>query len=195
MAFCTYIFVDPKSNIPRYVGKGLLSRPAEHLKHQTRSHQRLRRMLKKRVLEGFNPKPTIILADNEQDAFEMEELLIAMVGREDLGSGTLFNNTNGGEGESGRIVSDETRRKTSISYHSRPEEEKAKTFKMLSDHKKSMWASWSDAQRKDLVSRQAKSRSRRCTIDGITIFESRLALIQALGQSNKGSRSPNFRHT
>lgn len=29
--FCVYIWVDPKSDIPRYVGKGLLDRPSKHL--------------------------------------------------------------------------------------------------------------------------------------------------------------------
>jgi hypothetical protein len=37
-------------------------------------------------------------------------------------------------------------------------------------------------------------KSMACTVDGITIYPSRVALILALGQGNAGKRSPNFRY-
>lgn len=49
--------------------------------------------------------------DNELDAFEKERELISFYGRRDLGLGPLCNLTNGGEGESGRIVTEEAREK------------------------------------------------------------------------------------
>lgn len=194
MAFCTYVYRDPKTSTPRYVGKGLPTRPYEHLSCGKRAHQRLRRMIAKRKLEGYNPQPIVINAESESDAFEMEELLIAMIGRLDLGTGTLFNNTNGGEGETGRIVPEHVRRKTSETFHSRSAEDKQKTFKLLSEHKKAMWASKTPEQRAEHIEKTARTKRRRCTVDGVQFFNSRKELIEALGQGSSGSRSPNFQY-
>lgn len=50
---------------------------------------------------------------NENDAHELEIYLISKYGRKDIGTGILRNKTNGGEGVSGYIVSEETKRKIS----------------------------------------------------------------------------------
>lgn len=44
-----------------------------------------------------------------EEACELEEFLILQYGRRDLGTGCLVNMTNGGEGSSGKIVSQETK--------------------------------------------------------------------------------------
>lgn len=194
MAFVTYLYSDPKTAEVRYVGKGLETRPYEHLTHSTRSHQQLRRMLQKRIIEGFDPQPIVIQALNEEEAFEMEELLISMIGRLDLGTGTLFNNTNGGEGESGRVVSEDTRAKCSNSYHSRTSAQKAETFKKLSAAVRKGHAAMSAEEKQCGINKMRTSKMRSCTLDGSVIYSSRLHMIEALGQSSKGSRSPNFRY-
>lgn len=51
---------------------------------------------------------------NEADAFQLEILLINLHGRIDLGTGILRNLTNGGDGSSGWVASDETRKKMSL---------------------------------------------------------------------------------
>ena len=57
----------------------------------------------------------ILLKQNltEEEAFKHEIYMIAVFGRKGLGTGILHNKTDGGEGTSGAIVSEETRRKQS----------------------------------------------------------------------------------
>jgi hypothetical protein len=57
----------------------------------------------------------------EEEAFRHEIYMIAVLGRIDLGTGILHNRTDGGEGVSGAVISEETRRKLS-------EVHKGKTF-------------------------------------------------------------------
>lgn len=99
--YCTYIYYDPKIKTPVYVGEGVRARPFDHFRLKTR----LGYLLRKRVREGFNPKPTVIVASSKEDAQEMEILLIALIGREDKGLGSLFNLTDGGDGSYGVIPS------------------------------------------------------------------------------------------
>jgi len=60
-------------------------------------------------------KRIIIISDNltENEAFNLERELIAKHGRKDLNTGVLYNKTDGGEGSSGWVASDETRAKMS----------------------------------------------------------------------------------
>lgn len=94
MAFCTYLYKDPKNGIPIYVGEGTLERPFHHLKRNPKSHADY--LLRKRMRDGFNPQPIIIPAPSKADAQEMEALLIEMIGRRDLGTGPLLNLRPGG---------------------------------------------------------------------------------------------------
>jgi hypothetical protein len=57
----------------------------------------------------------IILKKNltEEEAFRHEVYMIAVFGRKDLGTGILRNLTNGGEGKSGFVMSDDTKNKIS----------------------------------------------------------------------------------
>jgi hypothetical protein len=52
---------------------------------------------------------------SEEEAFEVEKFFIAYYGRKDLGTGVLRNLTDGGEGQSGAVVSKESRHKKSQS--------------------------------------------------------------------------------
>ena len=104
--YYTYAYLR-EDKTPYYIGKGKGNRA----------------FLTKRV--GAKPpkdKSRIIyLKQNltEEEAFKHEVYMIFVLGRKDLGTGVLHNMTNGGEGLSGAIRSDETRRKMSESSKGR----------------------------------------------------------------------------
>lgn len=189
--FCTYLYRDPKTFVWRYVGKGMVGvRPHKHFYLNTR----LGRMLRKRQLEGFNIQPVILMASSEGDALEMEQLLISMLGREDLGTGTLFNFTDGGEkGTTGRKASieEKVKRLTTMQAKS-PEEQMAIKLKIQQGRAKFIAAN--PDKRKEWNRKTALAKSKPCTVDGITIYGSREELIAALGQGKAGRRSPTFRY-
>lgn len=97
--FYTYLYSDPKDSTPVYVGKGKNKRAFSHLKHST--NRRLRHLIAKRQSEGYTVVPAITPCSTEVEALALEIELIARYGRSDLGKGTLFNLTDGGEGPSG----------------------------------------------------------------------------------------------
>ncbi len=97
----TYLWKDPKDKTSRYVGKGQGSRCWESLIDDCGSQTS--NMLRKRRREGYICIPHIIWVNSESEALELEILLIAEIGRLDLGKGTLFNRTDGGEGMSGYV--------------------------------------------------------------------------------------------
>lgn len=102
MKFYTYIYSDPsRNNEPIYVGKGQNKRAWDHLRIKRKSPfiQRLQFMKKNNI----EPQIEIINALDESHAFLMEECLIQIIGRKDLGKGPLLNLTDGGEGASGII--------------------------------------------------------------------------------------------
>jgi hypothetical protein len=200
--FCVYIWHDPKDNTPRYVGKGLPERPFVHLR--TSGDMQVGRMLKKRIRQGYDPKPTITSPLTEEEAFHHERRLIAEIGRQDLGRGPLFNKTDGGDGVSGRVVTDEQRANLSKgikaafgtpearekqsarrrAYYERDSSGREKTGRASA-------ARWDDPA---FAERHLKIVRKPCTVDGITIYPSCTALAAALGYGKNGTRSPSFRY-
>jgi len=98
MHYYTYAYLR-EDKTPYYIGKGQGNR-----------------IYKKGTGEVHPPKDKsriIYLKQNltETEAFRHEIYMIDVFGRKDLGTGILHNRTDGGEGLSGAIRSDETRRK------------------------------------------------------------------------------------
>ena len=110
--YYVYVYFDP-DNIPFYVGKGKEYR--YHLScHLDESNPN--NFLKNKICKVGADNIDIKFPHKdltEEQAFYLEEYYIAGYGRRDLGLGPLCNLTNGGEGESGRVVSKETRQKIS----------------------------------------------------------------------------------
>jgi len=123
MEYYTYIYYDPsRNNEPIYVGKGKKLRAWRHLNLKGKSPfiSRLKHMNN----NGINPIIGIYAGYEEEFSHFLEEELIALFGRKDLGLGPLLNLTDGGEGTSGRTghkawnsgksMSEETKKKISI---------------------------------------------------------------------------------
>ena len=97
--YYTYAYLR-KDKTPYYIGKGIGNRAFVKRK-------------------GINPPRDIsrilFLKKNltETEAFKHEVYMIDVLGRKDLGTGILHNRTDGGEGTSGRIQSEETKNKIS----------------------------------------------------------------------------------
>ena len=98
--YYTYAFLR-EDRTPYYVGKGKGNRVYRRGKYDIKPPKDKTR--------------TIFLKQNltEEEAFKHEVYMINVLGRKDLGTGILHNKTDGGEGTSGAIRSEETRRKMS----------------------------------------------------------------------------------
>jgi len=102
--YYTYIYYFPESMIPFYVGMGHGNRKMVHLKeailHPTPQKGKHKLNTIREILLT-DKEPVISVIDSEltkDEAGELEELLIELIGRRDLGTGTLTNQTKGGDG-------------------------------------------------------------------------------------------------
>ena len=126
MEYYTYAYLR-EDRTPYYIGKG-----------------KGRRLYKKRS-KGVNPPKDksriIFLKQNltEEEAFKHEIYMIAVFGRKDLGTGILYNLTDGGEGMSGILMSDETKKKIGIARSGRTHSEESR--KKISENQKGKYIS------------------------------------------------------
>ena len=125
--FYVYVYRDPrptKNNQPVYVGKGTGDRDLSHWSRgsHNKPFQDFIAHLKVRGLVA--PCERVFETPNEADAFAREVELIALYGRRDRKLGSLFNLTDGGEGASGAIRTEEEKdflRVDSLDKWQRPE--------------------------------------------------------------------------
>ena len=120
--FYVYVYRDPrpsKNNQPVYVGKGTGNRDLSHWSKgsHNKPFQDFISHLKQRNFVATCER--VFETENEQEAFAKEMQLIELYGRRDNKTGALFNRTDGGEGASGAI---------------RTEEEKLVTGRFSKDH-------------------------------------------------------------
>ena len=162
--YYTYLYKDTDGT-PIYVGKGFAKRAWSHFK--AKSH--LGNVLRKRKQNGCTIEPIITYHTNENIALAMEIFWIAVYGRADLGRGTLFNLTDGGEGSAGAIVSAATKAKTSKALigkkktktHSKNisvgKKNKPQSAEHIKAHADAIRGSKASQETKDLLSSQRKN--------------------------------------
>ena len=103
MEYYTYAYLR-EDGTPYYIGKG--------------KGNRVNKKGKGEVYPPKNKDKIIKLKQNltEKEAFKHEIYMIDVFGRIDLGTGILRNKTDGGDGPSGQIMSDEAKKKLSIAH-------------------------------------------------------------------------------
>ena len=105
--FYTYVLRHPETNQAFYVGKGKGNRCLWHIteakqkKHNYTPNFYKLNTIRSILKKNLEVKIEKIDATTEQDAIEMEILLISMYGRRDIKTGCLTNCTDGGDGGSG----------------------------------------------------------------------------------------------
>ena len=125
--FYVYVYKDPrptKNQQPVYVGKGTGARDLSHWSKgsHNKPFQDFLSHIRTRNLEPICVR--VLETENEQEAFDKEIQLIELYGRRDTKTGTLFNRTDGGEGASGAIRTEEEKqanRVDSLDKWQRPE--------------------------------------------------------------------------
>jgi len=108
--FYVYVYRDPrpnKNNQPVYVGKGTGDRDLSHWSRgsHNKPFQDFLSHIKRKGLVALCER--VFESESEQEAFDKEIELITIYGRRDIGTGTLFNRTDGGEGASGAVRTEE----------------------------------------------------------------------------------------
>ncbi len=124
MKFYVYVYSDPADDTPFYVGMGRGNRKFAHLREAKNNPEPIQgqhklNKIRKMIREGRAPVITTVYETDDRDnALEFECSLIASIGRQDMGTGTLTNATDGGEGVSGisiehrKILSERMKGKT-----------------------------------------------------------------------------------
>jgi hypothetical protein len=181
MHYYTYAYLR-EDKTPYYIGKGTGNRI-----YSTN-----------RIIKPPKDKSRIIyLKQNltETEAFRHEIYMISVFGRKDLGTGILYNMTNGGDGSSGWVPSEEYRKKMS-------EAKKGKTHS--EDSKKKM----SDAQKGKTLSEEHRRKMSEANKDKTLSEEHRRKISEAhkgkiaseetkikLSEAQKGNKNHNYGKT
>lgn len=165
MDFYVYVYIDPNTNVPFYVGKGKNGRYWDHINYARRNPEpeqgkhfinKIRKMLASGIAPVVEKRYE---AMDELTAYTTERQLITEIGRKDLGTGPILNLTEGGTGGSisPQILAE---------YHSRPGY-RDKARDRMKDHwsnesnrlqqSEVIRSTWSnDDKRRDLLSEKMK---------------------------------------
>ena len=100
--FYTYAYLR-EDGTPYYIGKGKGKRAYDRKRHSAYVPSKNRILILKKNL-------------TEEEAFKHEKYMIAVFGRKDLETGILYNLTDGGDGPSGYVYTEEQRKEWKDTY-------------------------------------------------------------------------------
>lgn len=118
-SFYVYALIDPRNNQPFYIGKGSGKQGFRRIKSHFYKEGKRGNPLKASVINkieklGLSVGEQIMAFDlSEEDAFAVEKIFISMYGRRNIKTGILTNLTDGGEGSSGTVWTEEQRKNKS----------------------------------------------------------------------------------
>ena len=115
MSFYAYIYTDPTTYIPFYVGRGQRDRAYTHLCPRGSHNKAVNSHILKLKENHLLPIVTIIETSTQEFASMLELGLVRKFGRKSLKTGSLYNLTDGGEFNYGHIPSKEHTKKISES--------------------------------------------------------------------------------
>lgn len=121
---------------PFYIGIGTKTKSDIKGNNYSRAIEKRRNNLWKKIINKTNYKIEILLeSDNYSYIKDKEKEFIKLYGRKNLKTGSLANLTDGGEGETGRVCSEELRLKRSLILKERwrkiPKEERIEKTKFI----------------------------------------------------------------
>ncbi|MFN7656342.1 MAG: LEM-3-like GIY-YIG domain-containing protein [bacterium] len=144
--YYVYVYLDPRKSgnftygdysfdfEPFYIGKGSGYRFNHHLKQFIKYNKHKKNKINKIINEGLNP--IIIKTHNnltEEESFYYEKELIKLIGRSDMCEGPLTNKTDGGDGMSGFIITNEMRELRSKMFKGEKNPMYGKGYKQLGE--------------------------------------------------------------
>jgi hypothetical protein len=157
MKYYTYVYLR-EDGTPYYIGKGKGKRAYNKSKGEVRPPK--------------DKSKIIFLKQNltEEEAFKHEVYMIAVFGRKDLGTGILHNKTNGGDGTSGWVPTEEWKKKLS-------EVNKGKLYS--EEYKKKM----SEILKGRIISEETKRKMSKPKTEETK---------RKMSKANKGANNPNY---
>lgn len=116
MEYKIYFLIDPRTGDIRYVGKTTKKLTYRlmngHMQDSSRTHKT--NWIKSLKKDGLLPEIKLVkICESEDKCNYAEKFYIKLLGRADKGEGILVNATDGGEGTTGRVLSEKTKRKIS----------------------------------------------------------------------------------
>ena len=177
MHYYTYAYLR-EDKTPYYIGKGTGKRIYS---------------TNKRIKPPKDKSKVIYLKQNltEEEAFKHEIYMIALFGRKDLGTGILVNMTNGGEGTSGWVPSEETKMNISEANKNPSEETRRKISDAKKNPSEETRKKMSDVQKGKILTEEHKKKISVANKDKILSEEHK----KKLSDAQKGNKNHNYGKT
>lgn len=102
---------------PFYVGKGIGRRAIKHIYEVNGNFNRYKINKIKKIMSHTGRIPMIVIIQSDLSdaaAMDLEKSLISLMGRLDIGTGILANMTDGGDGHSGVVQTEATKKKRNL---------------------------------------------------------------------------------